>query len=72
MKVRQTIVHGSGEERITFTYDDGIRQYSTTKPFEGVVPNLDRRWRESDSAWLRDELGKFQSTAACESCGGHR
>ena len=72
VKVRQTIVHGSGEERITFTYDDGIRQYSTTKPFEGVVPNLDRRWRESDSAWLRDELGKFQSTAACESCGGHR
>ena len=71
-KVRQTIVHGSGKERITFTYDDGIRQYSTTKPFEGVVPNLDRRWRESDSAWLRDELGKFQSTAACESCSGHR
>ena len=70
--VRQSILHGSGKERITFTYDDGIRQYSTTKSFEGVVPNLDRRWRESDSAWLRDELGKFQSTAACESCGGHR
>ena len=70
--VRQSILHGSGKERITFTYDDGIRQYSTTKSFEGVVPNLDRRWRESDSAWLRDELGKYQSTAACESCGGHR
>ena len=72
VKVRQAIVHGSGKERITFTYDDGIRQYSTTKPFEGVLPNLERRWRESDSAWLRDELGKFQSTAACESCDGHR
>ena len=72
VKVRQAIVNGSGKERITFTYDDGIRQYSTTKPFEGVLPNLERRWRESDSAWLRDELGKFQSTAACESCGGHR
>ena len=71
-KVRRTILQGSGMERITFTYDDGIRQYSTTKPFEGVLPNLDRRWRESDSAWLRDELGKFQSTAACESCAGFR
>ena len=71
-EVRQSILQGSGKERITFTYDDGIRQYSTTKSFEGVVPNLDRRWRESDSAWLRDELGKYQSTAACESCGGHR
>ena len=69
--VQQAILQGS-KERITFTYDDGIRQYSTTKPFEGVVPNLDRRWRESDSAWLRDELGKYQSTAACESCAGFR
>ena len=71
-KVRLAILQGSGTERITFTYDDGIRQYSTTKPFEGVLPNLDRRWRESDSAWLREELGKFQSTAACESCSGFR
>ena len=71
-KVREAILHGSGTERITFTYDDGIRQYSTTKPFEGVLPNLDRRWRESDSAWVREELGKFQSTAACESCSGFR
>ena len=71
-KVREVILHGSGTERITFTYDDGIRQYDTTKPFEGVLPNLDRRWRESDSAWLREELGKYQSTAACESCSGFR
>ncbi len=70
--VAQTVLQGSGSEAITFTYDDGIRQYSTTKPFEGVLPNLDRRWRESDSAWLREELGKFQSTAACGSCGGFR
>ena len=70
--VTQTVLQGSGSEAITFTYDDGIRQYSTTKPFEGVLPNLDRRWRESDSAWLREELGKFQSTAACGSCGGFR
>ena len=71
-KVRRAILHGSGKERIAFTYDDGIRQYGATKPFEGVLPNLDRRWRESDSAWLREELGKYQSTAACESCSGFR
>jgi excinuclease ABC subunit A len=71
-KVRNAILDGSGKEPITFTYDDGLRQYSTTKPFEGVVPNLDRRWRESDSAWLREELSKFQSTAPCESCQGFR
>ena len=70
--VRRAILHGSGKEPIAFTYDDGLRQYGTTKPFEGVLPNLDRRWRESDSAWLREELGKFQSTAPCASCGGFR
>ncbi len=71
-ELRDVILQGSGDERITFTYDDGLREYSTTKPFEGVIPNLERRWRESDSAWLREELGKFQSTAACEACGGNR
>ncbi len=71
-KVRAAILNGSGKERIKFRYDDGTREYSTTKVFEGVLPNLDRRWSESDSAWLRDELAKFQSTAACESCAGNR
>ena len=71
-KVRDAILNGSGKERIKFRYDDGTREYSTTKPFEGVLPNLDRRWGESDSAWLRDELAKFQSTAPCEACAGYR
>ena len=71
-KVRDVILNGSGKERIKFRYDDGTREYSTTKPFEGVLPNLDRRWSESDSAWLRDELGKFQSTAPCDLCAGNR
>jgi len=71
-KVRDAILNGSGKERIKFRYDDGTREYSTTKPFEGVLPNLDRRWSESDSAWLRDELAKFQSTAPCEACAGYR
>ncbi|HIM45785.1 MAG TPA: excinuclease ABC subunit A, partial [Alphaproteobacteria bacterium] len=65
-KLRSVILHGSGKERIKFRYDDGTREYSTTKTFEGVIPNLDRRWSESDSAWLREEMAKFQSTAACE------
>ena len=71
-KLRDAILHGSGKERIKFRYDDGTREYSTTKAFEGVIPNLDRRWSESDSAWLREEMAKFQSTAACESCAGSR
>ena len=71
-KLRGVILHGSGKERIKFRYNDGTREYSTTKTFEGVIPNLDRRWSESDSAWLREEMAKFQSTAACESCAGNR
>lgn len=71
-RLHQIILTGSGDEEMTFTYDDGDREYSATKPFEGVLPNLERRWAESDSAWLRDELGKFQSTTSCEACSGYR
>jgi excinuclease ABC subunit A len=57
---------------VTMEYDDGLRSYKTTKPFEGVIPNLDRRWRETDSAWIRDELSRYQSTSPCEACNGYR
>ncbi|MGP1396588.1 MAG: excinuclease ABC subunit UvrA [Inquilinaceae bacterium] len=70
--VRQTIIHGSGKEKITFQYDDGLRQYQTTKPFEGILPNMERRFRETDSNWVRDELGKYQNTMPCEACQGQR
>ena len=70
--VRDVILNGSGREAISFTYDDGLRTYSTKKPFEGVIPNLLRRWRETDSSWVREELERFQSVNACEVCGGHR
>ncbi|MDP7603173.1 MAG: excinuclease ABC subunit UvrA, partial [Alphaproteobacteria bacterium] len=53
-------------------YNDGNRSYSTNKPFEGVIPNLARRWRDTDSSWLREELSRYQSTAPCETCGGDR
>ncbi len=71
-KVREVVMHGSGKTAITMTYEDGLRSYKTTKPFEGVVPNMERRWRETDSDWVRDDLGKYQSNKACEACGGHR
>ena len=71
-KVRDTILFGSGGESIAMRYDDGIRQYQTTKPFEGVIPNLDRRWRETDSSWVREELERFQHESKCETCGGAR
>ncbi|MEQ8965298.1 MAG: excinuclease ABC subunit UvrA [Azospirillaceae bacterium] len=71
-KVRRAVLEGTGEEKITFTYDDGLRQYKTTKAFEGIVPNMSRRWRETDSAWVREELGKYQTPMPCETCGGKR
>ena len=71
-KVRDTILHGSGGELIAMRYDDGIRQYQTTKPFEGVIPNLDRRWKETDSSWVREELERFQRESKCETCNGAR
>ena len=71
-KVRDTILQGSGSEAIAMRYDDGIRQYQTTKPFEGVLPNLDRRWKETDSSWVREELERFQQEHKCETCGGAR
>jgi excinuclease ABC subunit A len=69
---RDMVLHGSGEDEITFTYDDGVRHYSTTKPFEGVITNIERRWRETESSWVRDELSRFQSNHPCEACGGYR
>jgi excinuclease ABC subunit A len=71
-KVRDVILYGSGGEAIAMRYDDGIRQYQTTKPFEGVIPNLDRRWKETDSSWVREDLERFQHEAKCEACDGAR
>jgi len=71
-KIRDVILRGSGDTPVAMTYDDGHRAYTTERPFEGVIPNLERRFRDSENAWLRDELGRFQSEAACESCAGYR
>ncbi|MEQ9607995.1 MAG: excinuclease ABC subunit UvrA [Kiloniellaceae bacterium] len=71
-QVRDTILYGSGKTAITMTYEDGLRSYKTAKSFEGVIPNMERRWRETDSDWVRDDLGKYQSNKACTVCNGHR
>ena len=71
-KAKDVILYGTGEEVITFSYDDGLRSYKTKKPFEGVIPNLERRYRETDSNWAREEIEKFQLVTNCEVCGGHR
>lgn len=71
-RAKEVILYGSGEEQITFAYDDGLRSYETTKTFEGIVRNLDRRWRETDSDWAREEISKYFSTVPCAACHGFR
>ena len=71
-QVRDAILHGTGSEKITFSYDDGVRSFETTKTFEGVIPNLERRWQETDSAWARDEIERYMSLTPCETCNGFR
>ncbi len=69
---RSVVLRGSGKEKIKFVYDDNARKYEVSKTFEGVLPNLERRWRETDSSWVREELGRYQSETPCHVCGGAR
>jgi len=69
---KNVILYGSGAEKIRFVYDDNARKYEVNKTFEGVLPNLERRWRETDSAWVREELGRYQSETPCLACEGYR
>jgi excinuclease ABC subunit A len=71
-KIQDAILFGSDGEEITFTYEDGLRTYKTIKPFEGVITNIERRWRETDSDWVRDELSRYQGAHPCATCGGYR
>ena len=70
--VRQVVLFGSGDEPITMRYDDGLRKYQTKRPFEGVIPNMERRYRETESAWIREELSRYQTAAPCDDCQGFR
>jgi len=69
---KNVVLYGSGAEKIRFVYDDNARKYEVNKTFEGVLPNLERRWRETDSAWVREELGRYQSETPCLACEGYR
>ena len=71
-RVRHAILFGSGEDAIAFAYKDGVRSYTVTKPFEGVIRNLERRLRETDSAWVREELSRYQADKPCAVCHGAR
>ncbi|MAN47187.1 MAG: excinuclease ABC subunit A [Hyphomonas sp.] len=71
-EVHNIILFGTGEDEVKFVYDDGMRRYEVKKTFEGVIPNLERRYRETDSQWVRDEIAKFQAAAPCPACGGKR
>ncbi len=69
---RDVILYGTGDEEILFLYNDGSRKFETVKPFEGVIPNLERRWRETDSSWVREDLARFQAITHCDACEGMR
>ena len=69
--VRHTVLHGDPAP-IEFSYKDGVRAYGVTKPFEGVLHNLERRFAETDSAWVREEMSRYQGEKPCAKCGGAR
>jgi excinuclease ABC subunit A len=71
-KVQQVFLRGSGEEEIPFRYDEGGRVYQVERSFEGVIPNMERRYRETDSAWIREEFERYQNNRSCGMCGGYR
>ncbi|MCE8506956.1 excinuclease ABC subunit UvrA [Ruegeria pomeroyi] len=71
-KVQQVFLRGSGDEEIQFRYDEGGRVYQVTRSFEGVIPNMERRYRETDSNWIREEFEQYQNNRPCGACGGFR
>ena len=71
-EAQTAILKGTGKEKIEFRYNDGLRSYKTTKPFEGIVTNLSRRWKETESAWMREEIERFMSATPCPACNGYR
>jgi excinuclease ABC subunit A len=69
---RMVILYGTGQEPVRFAYDDGLRSYEVRKPFEGVITNLERRYKETESDWSREEISRFMSATPCSACGGNR
>ncbi|WP_288459941.1 excinuclease ABC subunit UvrA [uncultured Sphingomonas sp.] len=71
-EVKLVILHGTGGRPVTLTFVDGKKSYDVKKPFEGVIGNLNRRLLQTESAWMKEELSKYQSSQACEVCHGAR
>ena len=69
-KTQDAILHGSGDTEIRFSYDDGMRAYDTKRVFEGVITNLERRFRETDSDWAREEIARYFTDVPCDACKG--
>ncbi len=70
--VQQVFLYGSGTDEIRFRYDEGGRVYQVSRPFEGVIPNMERRYRETDSNWVREEFERYQNNRPCGTCHGFR
>ena len=71
-EVQHAVLYGTGRDKVDFVYDDGLRQYKTSKAFEGVIGNLERRYKETESAGMREEIEKSMSAKPCLACGGYR
>jgi excinuclease ABC subunit A len=71
-EVRDVFLRGSGGTEIKFRYDEGGRVYEVSRVFEGIIPNMERRYRETDSAWSREEMERYQNNRACGTCHGYR
>jgi excinuclease ABC subunit A len=70
--VQQVFLYGSGDDEIQFRYDEGGRVYQVKRVFEGVIPNMERRYRETDSNWIREEFERYQNNRPCGTCHGYR
>jgi excinuclease ABC subunit A len=71
-KTQDAILYGSGDDEIRFSYDDGARAYDTKRAFEGVITNLERRYKETDSDWAREEIARYFTDVPCDACKGFR
>src|SRR5208337_3567566 len=71
-EVQDILLYGSGKESVHFVYEDGFRSHETIKPFEGVIRNLARRYRETESEWSREEIGRYMTATPCGVCHGAR
>ena len=71
-KTQDAILYGSGDTELRFSYDDGMRAYDTKRAFEGVITNLERRYKETDSDWAREEIARYFTDVPCDACKGYR